>query len=473
MKRIKFLIAGLLFAGCSALAQNADQQAAISKIAETAKTNSTEAMDQAKSLIKSDKKNLDLIISVGRTFLNAKKTDEASMILDMAKKVKANSAKTNVFAGDIEVAKNDPGTACQMYETAIYYEPKDENAYFRYADIYKSIDPEGAVTKLKALKEKRPDLTNVDLKIGEVYYTSNKFEEAIAAYGTIDKSKMDDKGLQNYAFALFMNHQFDKSEEIATMGLQKNPRSAAFNRLAMYNNTDMKKFEEAEKYANNLFNNSDNADFSYLDYTYYGYALIGAKKFPEAIEQFKKALALDETRTDVIKALSDAYDNVLDYANATKYYKDYVSKIDKSKLTADNIYQLGKIYYRWGTDENKAIPAAEKVLALQTSDSIFAEVATMSPNIYLGNFYRARANSALDPDQSKGLAKPYYEASVNTMLASNDLAKYTNPLIEAYRYLAYYYYIKNMKSDSKSYCIKIAELDPANEFVKKMLPLVK
>ncbi|MBP7985269.1 MAG: hypothetical protein KAZ28_06490, partial [Bacteroidaceae bacterium] len=92
MKRIKFLIAGLLFAGCSALAQNADQQAAISKIAETAKTNSTEAMDQAKSLIKSDKKNLDLIISVGRTFLNAKKTDEASMILDMAKKVKANSA---------------------------------------------------------------------------------------------------------------------------------------------------------------------------------------------------------------------------------------------------------------------------------------------------------------------------------------------------------------------------------------------
>jgi tetratricopeptide (TPR) repeat protein len=190
-------------------------------------------------------------------------------------------------------------------------------------------------------------------------------------------------------------------------------------------------------------------------------------------EQFKKALALDETRTDVIKALSDAYDNVLDYANATKYYKDYISKIDKSKLTADNIYQLGKIYYRWGTDENKAIPAAEKVLALQTSDSIFAEVATMSPNIYLGNFYRARANSALDPDQSKGLAKPYYEASVNTMLASNDLAKYTNPLIEAYRYLAYYYYIKNMKADSKSYCNKILELDPASDFVKKMLPLVK
>ena len=473
MKRIKFLIAGLLIAGGSALAQNAEQQAAINKIAEIAKTNSTEAIEQAKSLIKDDKKNLDLIISVGRAFITAKKPDEASMILDIAKKVKANSAKTNVFAGDIEVAKNDPGTACQMYETAIYYDSKDETAYFRYADIYKSIDPEGAVAKLKALKEERPDLTNVDLKIGEVYYTSNKFEEAIAVYGTIDKSNMDDKSMQNYAFALFMSHQFEKSEEIATMGLQKNPRSAAFNRLAMYNNTDMKNFEEAEKSANNLFNNSDKVELSYLDYTYYGYALVGAKKYTEAIEQFKKALALDSTRTDVTKAISDAYENVLDYANATKYYKDYLSKIEKSKLTADNIYQLGKMYYRWGTDENKAIPAAEKVLAIQTADSLFTQVATMLPNIYLGNFYRARANAALDPDQSKGLAKPYYEASVNIMLASNDNAKYANQLIEAYRYLAYYYYIKNMKADAKSYCNKIEELDPTNDFVKKMLPLVK
>ena len=473
MKRIKFLIAGLLIAGGSALAQNADQQAAINKIAETAKTNSTEAMDQAKSLIKDDKKNLDLIISVGKAFLNAKKTDEASMILDMAKKVKANSAKTNVFAGDIEVAKNDPGTACQMYETAIYYEPKDEAAYFRYADIYKSIDPEGAVAKLKALKEKRPDLDNVDLKIGEVYYTSNKFEEAIATYGAIDKSKMDDKSLQNYAFALFMNHQFDKSEEIAAIGVQKSPRSAAFNRLAMFNNTDLKNFEEAEKYANNLFNNSDNAEFSYLDYTYYGYALVGTKKYPEAIEQFKKALALDNTRTDVFKAISDAYENVADYANATKYYKDYLTKIDQSKLTADNVFQLGKMYYRWGTDENKAIPTTDKTVALQRADSVFAQVATMSPNIYVGTFYRARTNSALDPDQSKGLAKPYYEASVNIMLASNDNTNHASQLIEAYRYLAYYYYIKNMKSDAKSYCNKIAELDSTNDFVKKMLPLLK
>ena len=37
-----------------------------------------------------------------------------------------------------------------------------------------------------------------------------------------------------YAFALFLNHDFEKSLEVANMGLKKNARHAAFNRLAMY-----------------------------------------------------------------------------------------------------------------------------------------------------------------------------------------------------------------------------------------------
>lgn len=45
--------------------------------------------------------------------------------------------------------------------------------------------------------------------------------------------------LTKYSFALFLNHDFEKSLQIALMGLQKNPRDAAFNRLAMYNYTDL------------------------------------------------------------------------------------------------------------------------------------------------------------------------------------------------------------------------------------------
>lgn len=475
MKRINIFIAVLLISSSSMFAQSAQQKAEIDKIAELAKTNTPEAVSQAQTLIKQDKKNLDLIIGVGRAFISAEKVNEANSYLEMAKKISPKSAKTYVYAGDIEVAKNDPGTACQNYETAIYYEPKDEAAYFRYADIYKVIDPEGAVAKLKTLKEKRPDLTNVDAKIGEVYYTSNKFDEAVAAYSSIDQSKLDEKSLQNYAFALFMNHKFQQSEDIANVGLQKNPRSAAFNRLAMYNNTDLKNYDEAQKYAVNLFNNSDKAEFSYLDYTYYGYALVGAKKDGEAIEQFKKALSLDDTRIDVLKALADAYDNTEDYNNAVITYKKYLTKLEAKDITPDKVFQLGKMYYKWGTDENKAGSnfAAEKKAALEEADSTFAKVAEMAPDSYLGNFYRARANSALDPDQSKGYAKPYYEAAINIMVAKNDNSKYINQLIEAYRYMGYYYYNKKMMAESKNCYQKILTLDPTSKVAKDALLMFK
>ena len=50
-----------------------------------------------------------------------------------------------------------------------------------------------------------------------------------------------------YAFALFLNHDFEKSLEVVQKGLQKNGRHAAFNRLAMYNYTDLKRYDEPKK----------------------------------------------------------------------------------------------------------------------------------------------------------------------------------------------------------------------------------
>lgn len=61
------------------------------------------------------------------------------------------------------------------------------------------------------------------------------------------------------------------------MGLQKNPRDAAFNRLAMYNYTDLKRYDEAMKAADAFFKESDKADFSYLDYMYFGHLLNAVK----------------------------------------------------------------------------------------------------------------------------------------------------------------------------------------------------
>jgi tetratricopeptide (TPR) repeat protein len=475
MKRINFIIAGMLLACTPAIAQDAEQQAQINKIAELAKTNTNEASTYAEDLIKQNKKDLNMIIGVGRAFMDAKNLTEADKYLQMAKKLKPNTATTLVFEGDLWVEKKDPGSACQSYEQAIYFEPKNETAYMRYADIYKAMDPTGAIQKLKDLKEKRPDLKNVDAKIGEVYYTSNMFKEAAETYTSIDPSLMDEKNTQNFAFALFMSHDYNKSLEITNLGLQKYPRSAAFNRLAMFNDTELKNYDAAIQAANNLFNNTDKPEFSYLDYTYYGYALVGAKKYSEAIDQFKKALEMNDSRTDVIKALSDAYEETADYQNAIDFYKSYLSKLDANEMGADKIFQLGKLYYAWGSNKKMEGPtlATQRNKVLESADSAFAKVAELAPESYLGNMWRARTNSQLDPESDKGLAKPYYEATATLLAAKGENAKFTSQLVECYSYLGYYCMNKKLNSESKSYWNKVLSIDPTNATAKKAISILK
>ena len=47
------------------------------------------------------------------------------------------------------------------------------------------------------------------------------------------KRQATEEDLVKYAFALFLNHDFNKSLEVANMGLQKNARHAAFNQMCI------------------------------------------------------------------------------------------------------------------------------------------------------------------------------------------------------------------------------------------------
>lgn len=142
----------------------------------------------------------------------------------------------------------------------------------------------------------------------------NDFSKAAEAYSRFAMGPTaTEEDLVKYAFALFLNHDFEKSLEVANMGLKKNARHAAFNRLAMYNYTDLKRFDEAIKAADAFFTESDKADYSYLDYMYYGHLLEALKKYDEAVGQYEKAIQLDPTKTDLYKNISSAYEQKNDY----------------------------------------------------------------------------------------------------------------------------------------------------------------
>ncbi len=477
MKRFQLLIAGVFIAAGSLCAQTPETEwkEGVSKIKGLITSNPAQASQEAETLLKGkNKKNVDLIAAISEAYLSAGKISEAETYLELGKKANNKSAVLSVLTGDIAVARKEPGVACQSYEQAIYYDAKCVEAYIKFADVYKTASPQLAIEKLEQLKEMNIDNAAADKKLAEIYYLNNKFAKAAEAYERfVNTPEATEDDIMKYAFALFLTKNFDKSLEVTKMGLQRNPRRAAFNRLAMYNYTDMKRYDEATKAADAFFNASDKADFSYLDYMYYGHLLSATGKFAESIPQYEKAMELDPERVELWREISSAYEQQNDYPNAIGAYEKYYGSLPADKQTADLQFQIGKLYYAEGTSTDSiAVTPAMRAVALASADSVFAAIAIQSPDSYMGNFWRARTNSALDPETTQGLAKPYYELVAELLISKND-PRYNSALIECYSYLGYYYLVANKMPESKEYWSKILAIDPENATAKRALEGIK
>ena len=418
--------------------------------------------------VKKNKKDLEVYLNIGYAYLYNGMDEKAKVYQKKAKDLKAkNPAGVYVLMGDI-LAKDNLGDACINYEQAIMFDENNKEAYIKYARAYRVVNSKLAIEKLLVLKQKDPSFTLVDRELGDVYYISNDFEKAAKYYETyLQSGNSDIQDLTKYSMTLFLNHDFQKSLEVANIGIQKAPKSPAFNRLAMYNNVDLKQNAEALKAADLFFNKSENPEFTYLDYRYYGQALRDAKQVALATEQYKKALTYDATKVELWKDISDMYNENNDYASSINAYNNYLNSLADNKKTADVIIALGKLYYSLGNDSTAA-PEVKKSSLLK-ADSIFTQIAAMEPANYRGDFWRARTNSALDPETTLGLAKPYYEKTAALIESKEDAASYNSVLTECYSYLGYYTLLQKDNAKSIEYWNKILKINPNNATAKKAI----
>ena len=472
MKAIKYLFTAALLTGFSSAAMAQDgTKADIDAVKKIISSKPADLDKQMKPYYKENKKNAENLVAFGREFMAAKDTANAKTYANYALQASKNKcAAAFILLGDIEAISDNGGGAAAQYEQAIYVDPKNPDAYYKYANVYRKISPSGAVAKLNELRQQRPDIA-VDALAGRIYYMSNEFDKALAAYDKADKNKMEERDLSDYAMSAFFKQKYDKALEVAKFGLSKNPRHAAFNRLAFFNSTELKKYEDALMYADALFNKSDSAKFSYYDYTYYGNALIGAKQPQKAIEMYEKALKQEDMdnkakRAGVVKQLSDAYRDMEDFPNAIKHYKDYLASMEKP--TANDLAALASLHMQHGA----TLKDNEQAEAFKMADETYADLAQKYENaIEYATFMRARVNGQMDPDQSKGLAKPYYEKLVELIGPKTELdATEKARLKESYHYLISYYFIqKEDKATAKDYAAKMLVIDPENQIAKQVM----
>lgn len=469
MKTIKCLLIGVLATAMSTPSMAQDNKTTIDAISKVIKANPEAARDQVKDVYKKNKKNAEVLVGIGRAYFEAKDTANAKTYANYAIKANKNYGAGYILLGDIEVVKDDGGAAAGWYQQAIYFDPKNPDGYFKYANIYRGRSPEEAVSKLNELRAQRPDIA-VDALAARILYSSNRLEQSLDYYDKVtDKSKLEDVDITNYATEAWMLQKREKSLEMARYGLSRNAHKAAWNRLVFYNLTDMGQTEEALKYADALFNASDSAKISGFDYTYYGTALKNAKQYDKAIEMLKKALAENKDNADLLnsnkKSLSDAYLAMEDFDNATLYYEEYLKNAQKT--TASDMAGLAAIY----TNMAVKLTGDQKIDALKKADAVYAQLGEKFPeNIDFANFMRARVNSNLDPETKEGLAKPFYEAIVHSLADKSDRDRADNArLSEAYRYLGYYYLLKDDKATADGYWNKVLEIDPNNATAKQAL----
>ena len=301
-------------------------------------------------------------------------------------------------------------------------------------------------------------------------------KKAIEYYNKVSVNDMKDYQLSDYATNVFLSQDYQKSLSLAKQGHAKFPRNASFNRLIMFNNTELKNYDDALAGANDLFNNSDSLKASAFDYGYYARALKGADKYTEAIEQYKKLQTLDNvdapTKAQANKDISDCYKKLSDYVKAGEYLDKYVKAQPQQSFTLQET--VASLYADQLADENT--PAADKQKAYEMADKIYAELAEKYPTnaAYVAN-KRATLPFSLPIDQKEQvkLAGPHYATFTDILGAKTDRSAGENKMLAAaYSTLLYYYVncIDDMEK-GKEVAAKLLELDPENEGAKAVMGL--
>ncbi len=463
MKAIKYVLMGVLLAGFSATAnaQEEELNAAINAI----KTNAADKGDLAKTAYKKNKKDAEALMKVARAYFEQKDTAGAIQFANYANeagKPKYQYAPAYLLLGDIEASYgSDGGKAAGFYNQAINFDPKNPEGYKKWAMVYRKISPSQAAKKLQEMKAMCPN-EDVDAITAHIYMLAGDEKQAYENYKKADINKLDKTGLNEFVRCSYFTGKFEDALRAAEAGIKLEPRNPTFNRLAMFSNYELKKYDEAKAYIHKYFNETDSAKFSEYDHFYTALIYQALEDKANMYEQYDKALELvnDSSmikRHAILKSVSDSYLKDLEFEKALKYYNDYMAC--KPELNSDDYEGLAKIYSK----NADAVADAQKPALISKAVDAYRTMGEKFPIQAIYAAYQcASMNNKLDPNMTKSLAKPDYQKVVSLLESKADRDKSENTIL---KYSLHYlmsnaFLIDKNKSLAKDYAEKILAIDP-------------
>lgn len=458
MKTIKYLVIGVLI-GMSApsMAQDADYGTALAPISQALKSNAANANDLVKNYLKEFKKNPEAIIALGNSYLSANNTAEADkmaeLVLSRTKKDPKNQANAYILKGDIEAVKDESGNggnAASHYATAMSIDPKNPMAYTRYASIYRKVNPKLVEETYAKLKAEIPDYP-IDAEAGHSFFSANKFDKAYENYSKCDIQNLTEGNLVEYLISAIQLRKYQEASAIANTGSDKFSKNATFKQLGLWSAVETGKFEEAEGIAEKYMQME--GDKNATDFTYYGKALLGSKKYQESITQFEKAMDVDKNAVEPLAKISEAYTGLGEPDKALEYSELYMQK--NPNATPSDYAKLASIYVE-KTDYAKAL-------------GVYDNMAEKFPQI--ASWAYMIASGVADKSGNTALGAEYNQKIVDELANKADRdADETGYLTQALRLLGYYYWSdKNDLEAAKPYYEQLIKIEPNDANAKAAL----
>jgi tetratricopeptide (TPR) repeat protein len=409
-------------------------------------------------------KDYQTLLDIGKAYteLGKKNYNEALNYFTRAKNLNIKNPEVFVAIGDVYMQQVNGTEAIKFYNEALKLNPNYVNAYVRTGKLYtRALNYQEAKSAFEKAITIDAAYAPIYREIGELELTAKKYDLAVENY----KKYMDltDKSLNSqlrYARFLYLGKQYQESADLIKQIIPKDSSDNIIFRLLGYASYEIKDYKTGLTAMNKFFAMNPTKILA-QDYSYLGKLQVKNKLDSMGVSNITKAIEMDSTSKDLYGDLAEAYFSMKKYKMAGEAYE---KKIEGSQPTAVDHFNIGRAYY-FGLEFVK-------------SDTAFSKLIKIKADFPTAWLYRARNNYRIDDadGNSEGMAKPYYEKFIEltTTDAKFDVKKSGKDLIEAYKYLGDYYFT-NAKDNatSKTYWLKVLEIDPNDKQAKAVLPELK
>ena len=432
----------------------------------------------------SPKKDAKILVAIARAYYEVDPVKYAKDIEKNVKKARKNNSReadTPIFEGDMAAKENRVGDAQGLYDEAISYNPKDSEAYVKYARALFKVQRENAIQRLEELLKENPTSALAQRELAEKYYEDDQWAKAADQYGDYIKNpnhfKQDEV---RYASLLFFGKKYDESLALARRIAATLPAGDKnlfyMKRLELYNLVALKDWNGAKAVAAELFAMSvpEGAKYEVKDYTDYADALSELKLAKEALAERAKAYQANPDKVELLKDLSDGYSDADDYINSAKFYQMFVDKGNGVKT--NDLFVLAKKYFYVAAycDSVPGAKADAVEKALKYVDEVNSKIGDNVRMKILVNMQKAKILQISETDKKQGKAVEAYKEVLGYL--DQDPANKTerkDDYILAYQYLANYSFAVGNKDEMKEYYIKWLSVDPENSALRKYVEGLK